>query len=156
MRLPVPRPRSLLVGIAAVVVAGSLLAAEGERWQLPGLGGGELTEARLAQGATLLVVWASWSPRCRDIVPQTNALVERWGERGQVVTVVFQEEPQTVEGFLRGQTLRAPVYLDRDGAFSKKHAVTTLPSLVIFRDGEAVYQGKLPAEPDSLIRRYLG
>ena len=29
--------------------------------------------AELEQGPAIVVVWASWSPRCRDVVPRVNA-----------------------------------------------------------------------------------
>ncbi len=47
------------------------------------------------------------------------------------------------------------MFLDPDGAFSKKHAVTTLPSLVVFKDGRSGYRGKLPEDPDSVIAQVL-
>jgi thiol-disulfide isomerase/thioredoxin len=135
---------------ALLAVAGRADAAAGDV-RLPGLGGGQLTSADLDQGVTLVVVWASWSPRCRDIVERVDALASGWSARARVVTVDFQEEPADVERFLAGKSMRAPVYLDRDGEFSKAHAVATLPGLIVFRDGEARYQGKLPADPDSVI-----
>src|SRR5690606_15310648 len=104
-----------------------------------------------AQGATVVVVWASWSPRCRDIVERVDAIAAKWSGRARIVTVDFQEEPADIERFLAGKSLAAPVYLDRDGEFSKAHAVATLPGLILFRDGQVRYQGKLPADPDSVL-----
>lgn len=123
---------------------------------LPGLNGGALTSADLAKGTHVLVVWATWSPRCRDIVPRVNELAGKLGARARVATVNFQEEPAPIEAFLAGKSLQAPVYLDKSGDFSKAHAVTTLPGLVIYRDGEVLFQGRLDtdanAQVDSLIR----
>jgi thiol-disulfide isomerase/thioredoxin len=144
-------------GVAAVL-AGLLLAlplvAQGNV-RLPGLDGGQLTSGDLASGSTIVVVWSTWSPRCRDIVPRVNSLAGQWGGRARVVTVNFQEEPAAVRKFLEGKSLSAPVYLDRDGEFAKAHAVTTLPGLVVFRDGAARYQGKLPADPDAVLNDAL-
>jgi thiol-disulfide isomerase/thioredoxin len=147
---------------AAALAAGFLLLAMGApapaqtNVRLPGLSGGQLTGAELARGATVVVVWASWSPRCRDIVERANAVASRWGGRARVVTVDFQEDPAAVEAFLRDKKLAVPVYLDRDGEFSKAHAVTTLPGLVVFQDGAVRYQGKLPADPDATLSQILG
>lgn len=135
---------------AGMAFAGRAARAEGDV-RLPGLDGGQLTSADLARGTTLVVVWASWSPRCRDIVERVNALSAKWSGRARVVTVDFQEEPAEVERFLAGKSLAAPVYLDRDGEFSKAHAVATLPGLIVFSDGQARFQGKLPADPDAVI-----
>lgn len=143
---------ALLVAALALVLglAGDAGRAQGG-FRLPGLRGGELTEQDLASGTTVIVVWASWSPRCRDIVERTNAIAERWGGRARVVTVDFQEEAADVERFLAGKDLRAPVYLDADGEFSKANAISTLPGLIVMRDGQARYRGKLPADPDAAI-----
>jgi thiol-disulfide isomerase/thioredoxin len=144
------------LAVGALLVATPRGAAAQSDVRLPGLDGGQLTGADLAHGATVIVVWASWSPRCRDIVEQANALAARWGSRARVVTVDFQEDPAAVRSFLAGKKLTVPVFLDRDGEFSKAHAVTTLPGLVVVRDGAARYQGKLPADPDTTISQALG
>ncbi|MDX1643642.1 MAG: TlpA disulfide reductase family protein [Thermoanaerobaculia bacterium] len=123
---------------------------------LPGLDGGDLEESELLQGASIVVIWASWSPRCRDIVERVNALHSRWNDRAKVLTVDFQEDPATIREFLGGKRLRAPVYLDRNGAFSKKNAVTTLPGLLIYKDGQILFRGKLPDDAESLIAQVLG
>lgn len=136
-------------------------AVADDRDVLAGLDGGRLTRADLEEGEVIVVVWASWSPRCRDIVPRVNDLARRWSPRARVVTVVFQEEAEAVRRFLArnspaGDHLHAPVYLDTTGAFAKRHAVATLPGLLVFKDGAAGYRGKLPAHPDPVIERVLG
>jgi thiol-disulfide isomerase/thioredoxin len=130
------------------------LAAD-ERLALPGLEVGRLTEADLEDGTTILVVWASWSPRCRGVAASIAALAEAWSGKARVASVVFQEEPSAVRRFLAGRDLRSPVYLDTTGAFSKRHAVTTLPGLLVFDGGKAAFRGKLPADPDPVIERAL-
>ena len=130
------------------------LAGQGS-FNLPGLSGGSLSSADLATGTTILVVWASWSPRCRDIVPRVNDLASRFGGRARVVTVDFQEEPAAVEAFLAGKGLTVPVYLDRSGDFSKAHAVTTLPGLIVYRAGEVRFQGRLEADAAAQIEPLL-
>ena len=152
------RPRWLAAALALLLLGAALVpapaSAQGVR--LPGLQGGQLTDGDLAQGATVVVVWASWSPRGKDIVDRVNAIQSRWGSRARVVTVNFQEDRGTVEGFLAGKGLAVPVYLDADGAFSKKHAVTNLPGLLVVRDGNVAYRGKLPADPASILNETLG
>jgi thiol-disulfide isomerase/thioredoxin len=141
----------------AALLALLLLVATGARAsvpdgvRLPGLRGGEVTSADLARGNWVLVVWASWSPRCRDIVERVNALVDQVGGRARVVALDFQEEPAVVEAFLAGKTLRAPVHLDRDGELSKAMGVVSLPGLLVLRSGEVRYQGRLPADAGTLL-----
>jgi thiol-disulfide isomerase/thioredoxin len=122
---------------------------------LQGLGGERLGGAELAQGTTILVFWTSWSPHSRDVVARVKPLAEHWGGRARVVTVNFMEERPAVDGFLSGKGFDVPVFLDSDGAFSRKYAVATLPGLLIIRDGQAVYKGRLPDDPDRVIADYL-
>jgi len=70
--------------------------------------------------------------------------------------VNFQEDRTAVESFLAGKDLGAAVFLDPDGAFSKKYAMATLPGLLIIKDGQVVYRGKLPDDPDRVIGEFLG
>ena len=142
----------------ALVVVSSLCGAPAEAQpggSLPGLAGGQLSSADLAQGTHIIVVWASWSPRCRDISPRVNELVQKLSGQGRVVTVNFQEEAAAIDEFVRQHPLDAPIFLDRDGEFSKGHAVTTLPGLIVVRQGEVLYQGRLAAEADSQVQDLL-
>jgi thiol-disulfide isomerase/thioredoxin len=147
--------RQLLVLALLAGFAGSLAPASAQGPVLQGLGGERLSEADLAQGATIFIVWASWSPRSRDVVPRINQVAQRWGGKARVVTVNFQEDRAAVESFLAGKGMGATVYLDADGAFSKKYAVATLPGLLIVKDGRVAYRGKLPDDPDRVIAEIL-
>jgi thiol-disulfide isomerase/thioredoxin len=153
-RLPYLRWSALAALAAALLLLLPVPPAAAQTLQ--GLGGERLSEADLARGTTIIVVWASWSPRGRNIDGRVNALVDRWGRDARVVTVNFQEDRATVEEFLRGKSLRAPVFLDTDGAFSKKNAVTTLPGLLVIRDGNTAFRGKLPDDADAIIAEIVG
>ena len=148
----------LAVSLAVVALVAGLAAtpAAAQGLRLRGLAGEELRESDLAGQPTIVVVWASWSPRGRDVVQRVKVLVGRWGGWARVITVNFQEDRATVEKFLAGQNLGAPVFLDTDGAFSKKYGVTNLPGLVVFKDGDAAYRGKLPDDADAVIVPILG
>ncbi len=123
--------------------------------ELAALDGDPLRESALTDGATIVVVWASWSPRCRKIAEQVNELEARWGSKARVITVNFQESPEVARGFLAGKRMSAPVFLDQDGAFSKKHAVTWLPGLLVFKEGEIPYKGRFAADVDSTLARFF-
>ncbi len=137
----------------ALFLAATLSHASAEG--LVGLEGGEPPQAELNEGDTIIVVWASWSPRSRNIGERVAAIEERWGERARVVTVNFQEKPETARAFARKQELATPVYLDRNAVFAKRHAVTSLPFLLVLSTGEAAFAGKLPADADAVIERAL-
>lgn len=150
-----------LLGTCAALLLGGLLAGAGGAeaqggGRLPGLDGGALTQADLTQKDTVLVFWASWSPKCRNIAQRVNQIHSAWNGTARVVTVNFQEDESTIREFLGGQRLRAPVYLDRDGKFSRRHTVTDLPGLVVYKAGSVVYQGRLPQDVDKLLERVLG
>lgn len=140
----------LLLALAALAVGVATLA-DAQEVRLRGLGGEELRDADLAQGTTIIVVWASWSPRGRDVVDRVNALSGRWGRQARVITVNFQEDRPTVEGFLAGKGLGSPVFLDTDGAFAKRYAVTNLPGLLVIQNGDVAFRGKLPDDPDGVL-----
>jgi thiol-disulfide isomerase/thioredoxin len=146
--------------LAATALLGTLLGTarpvDAQGVLLKGLGGEQLSEADLAQGATIFIVWASWSPHSRGIVDRVNPMVQRWSGKARVVTVNFQENRQAVEGFLAGKSFGTTVFLDTDGTFSKKYAVATLPGLLIIKDGRVAYSGKLPEDPDRVIVEILG
>jgi thiol-disulfide isomerase/thioredoxin len=148
--------RGLAALLALAFAAGAATPAVAQDLRLKGLRGEELRESDLASQPTVVVVWASWSPRGRDIDRRVGALAGRWGRQARVITVNFQEDEATVEQFLAGKSMGAPVFLDSDGAFSKKYAVTNLPGLLVFKDGKAAFRGKLPDDPDAVISPILG
>jgi thiol-disulfide isomerase/thioredoxin len=146
--------------IASALVAVAVLAAfpgsaSAQPVNLTCLGGEGLSDGDLARGTTIVVVWASWSPRSRGVVESVSSLASRWGGRARVVTVTYQEDRQAVERFLAGRSLGAPVCLDPEGAFSKKYNVATLPGLLVLKDGQAVHRGKLSDDSDRAIAAAL-
>ena len=56
---------SIAMLLLAATLAVGAFAQDGPRLQ--GRDGGELTQSDIERGATVLVVWASWSPRCRKV-----------------------------------------------------------------------------------------
>ncbi|MFN7959712.1 MAG: TlpA disulfide reductase family protein [Thermoanaerobaculia bacterium] len=129
--------------------------AAGEPPGLVTLEGAEIPAAELAQGRVVLVVWASWSPRCRDIADRLNALNQQWGREAKIYAVSFQEDRAAVDAFLAGRRLPVQAALDREGNFSKRHAITALPSLIVFEDGRSLYSGKLPDDANGLLANLL-
>lgn len=150
------RPVALVLALALLAgLPAPLAPAAAQGPLLQGLGGERLSEADLAQGATIFIVWASWSPHSRDVVGRVNQVAQRWGGKARVVTVNFQEDRGAVESFLAGKNLGTTVFLDADGAFSKKYAVATLPGLLVIKDGRVAFSGKLPADPDRILVELL-
>jgi thiol-disulfide isomerase/thioredoxin len=148
------------VGSAAVLALLLLLLgtahAGAQETRLQGMRGEHLGDTDLARGTTILVFWTSWSPHSRDIVARVNPLIQRWGGHARIITVNFQEDRPTIEGFLSGKDLGVPVFLDSDGSFARKYAVAALPGLLIVRDGQVIYKGRLPEDANRVIADFLG
>ena len=148
----------LAIGIALILVL-SIGAAGPARAQrggdrLSGLDGGALTQGELQQRDSIVVFWASWSPKCRDIVERLNRLHAKWNNKARVVSVNFQEDPAKVRLFLASrEELNAPVFLDERGDFSKRHRVSSAPWLLVLKDGARVFSGKLSRDPNQVIEQ---
>jgi hypothetical protein len=145
---------------ATLSVVALLLALPGagysQELELPGLDGGRLSESDLSEGTHIIVFWTSWAPRGRDVVERVNGLADRWGSRARVSTINFQEDESAVRTFLEGKsTLKARVFLDRDGDLSKKHRVNSAPWLLILKEGRTSFSDKLPDDPHSVVAQVL-
>lgn len=138
----------LVVGLVAVPT----VSAQG--WRLEGLGGASLDSGQVASGQTVLIFWASWSPRGRDIVDRAVALERQFQGKARFFLVNFQEDEATARQFL-GSRPSPPVLLDRDGALAKRHAVLNLPGMVVFKNGEAVYSGRLTQDAAAVLASHL-
>ena len=140
--------------LVVLLVAVSPAAAQ---WSLPRLGGGApLDPSAIATGLVIAVVWTTWSPRGGNIVERLNRIEREWGSRARVVSVVFQESPETVERFLQGKEIEVSVFLDSGNAdFSKRNNVTQVPRLLVFKDGVTAVNVNLTDDPDPLIRGAL-
>ena len=146
-----------LLAVAAVLFASLLVIVQPVSSQggaLVGLGGDSLTEQSMNSGSHVLIFWASWSPKCRDIDQRSSRIASSWKSKARVAMVNFQEDRDTVEDFLGGSG-SIPTYLDRDGSFAKRHSVLNLPGLLVVKDGKVVYQGRLPTDVDELLGSHL-
>ena len=152
MRLGIVVFTLALITAAAAVWDRPLAAQDGG---LVCLGGEQLREGDLTRGTTIIVLWASWSPKSRDIVERVNPIAARWGGSARVFAVSFQENRSAVEKFLAGKGLNVPVCMDAEGLFSRKHNVSTLPGLLVIKDGQVAYRGKLPQDADQVLSELL-
>ncbi|MEM1248589.1 MAG: TlpA disulfide reductase family protein [Acidobacteriota bacterium] len=143
---------------ALLLVLSALLAAPAvsQGFRLEGLDGSSLSQEALESGDWVIVVWASWSPRARDIGPRIDALAGELSGRARVCGVHFQDTPAEVRKSLGAQRPDAPLYVDARGDFSKKYQVSDLPSLLILRQGRVVHKGRLTADPVSVASPLLG
>ncbi len=102
--------------------------------------GGEALNLRehLGEKATVVIFWATWSPRSAEALADFQKLYEVYRDRGlQVigVNVDHQEwEPGAegeVERFVKEHGIRFPVVVDRDLAVFNAYGVIAVPSLLL-------------------------
>jgi thiol-disulfide isomerase/thioredoxin len=117
---------------------------------------GSPLKSEALEGDAIVVFFASWSPRCRDVVERARELEEKWGSRASVFLVAFQEGDEEVRRFLAGAQGDVDVLRDADGSFSKRHGITTLPSLLVIESGSVAFRGRLPSDADSVLRPIFG
>lgn len=122
--------------------------------RLPGLGGDSFSESDLARGTTVVVLWASWSPKCRAVPAQIATLESSLGGV-RIVSVSYQEDEAAAAAFARQGALRGAIYLDRDGAFARRVGLATLPAFIVYRDGAVLLRGRLGDESASQISAAL-
>jgi thiol-disulfide isomerase/thioredoxin len=141
--------------VVACLALGGVARLAAEDVHLTGMEGEQLNDAELAKGTTIVIVWACWSPRSRDIATRVKPLADHWGGRARVLALDFEEDRPTVKAFLGGKSMGVPIFLDSDGLFSKKYAIATLPGLLVIREGKVEYHGKLPDDPDRVLTDIL-
>jgi thiol-disulfide isomerase/thioredoxin len=152
-RLLSPLVLALMVGLSAFACQAD--AAQESKLVLKGLDHGALSDADLQKGTTILIVFAGWSPRCRDVISRVNGIHGKWGSQARIGLVDFQEPEGDIRAFLKDRETPVPIYLDSDGEFSKRYAVTQLPYLLIIRNGKTLSQGRLPEDADRTISTAL-
>lgn len=140
--------RWMVVVCALLVSAGAALA---QGIVLDGVDGGRLSEAELGRGNTVLVFWATWSPRGRNISARVQDVARGARGRATVAAVNYQEDAATVKRFLADSSFGVPVYLDVDGVLAKKYRMANLPGLLVLKNGNVAYQGKLPENVDQVL-----
>lgn len=154
-----PRRRpARTIGAALASFTMALAMASGvqaQDWRLSGLGGQDLTPAGIAQGNVIVVTWATWSPAAKGLAPRVNALEQRWSGKAKVYTVNFQEDAAKVRSFVSATPFNAPVLLDLEGTFSRSYSIANLPGLLVLKNGQVAYRGKLPDDSDGLLAGLL-
>jgi thioredoxin 1 len=76
--------------------------------------------------------WAEWCSSCKRLAPTLDQLAEEYGDRVEVVKINADDNPETVRAY----------------------GVLSLPTLLVFRDGEPV-GALVGARPKSALRDAL-
>jgi thiol-disulfide isomerase/thioredoxin len=96
------------------------------------LGGGRFNLAELKGHVVVLDFWASWCGPCMQAMPQVDAAVEEYADRGvKLVAVNMQEDQTAASGALERLKIHPAVALDVDGAAAEHYQVTAIPQTVV-------------------------
>jgi thioredoxin 1 len=71
-------------------------------------------DSTIAQGVTLVDFWATWCGPCRMLTPTIEALAKEYDGKANV----------------------AKVNVDDEGELAMKFQVSSIPTLIVFKDGE--------------------
>ncbi|HEY2942028.1 MAG TPA: thioredoxin [Vicinamibacteria bacterium] len=83
-------------------------------------------EVLAAEGTVLVDFWAAWCPPCRKLSPLVDELAQEYAGRLKVGKLDVDDSPDV----------------------ASRYGITSIPSLLVFRDGQVVGQrvGCLPRE----------
>lgn len=90
-------------------------------------------EVKDASGRVVVDFYADWCGPCRQVAPAVEELSSKWNGSVRFVKVDIDESPQ----------------------LAKAYGVSSIPTIVLFEDGEIV-AGTMGARPAHAIERALG
>ena len=122
--------------------------------ELPCLGaGGTLRLSRLTGTPTVVNLWASWCPPCRDELPAFARLAQDGGSRLRVLGVASRDSTGNAVAFAGEAALPFPSLEDRTGDLGRGLRRVGLPVTVLVRaDGSIVRVHQGPALTDTTLR----
>jgi thiol-disulfide isomerase/thioredoxin len=96
------------------------------------LDGGRFNLADLKGHVVVLDFWASWCGPCMQAMPEVDAVVDEFTDRGvKLVAVNMQEDRTAATGALDRLKIHPAVALDVDGAAAEHYQVTAIPQMVL-------------------------
>jgi thiol-disulfide isomerase/thioredoxin len=113
---------------------------------LPLASGGTADLANERGKVVLLNFWATWCDPCRAEMPGLQQLADdllRERVPFAFYTVNLQEDPPTIQPYLRELGLHAPVLLDEDGDVTRSFGVRALPATFLVDQAGVLRQQRL-------------
>jgi uncharacterized protein (TIGR03435 family) len=100
----------------------------------------------------VLEFWATWCAPCIGAMPHLNELAEKFKDRKVTFLAVSNEEPGTVESFLKRGLLKTWVATDPSGKMFKDYGVLSIPKTVVLDRGGKV---ALATHPNALQAEHI-
>ena len=139
-------------------------AAAGER-TLPALafdclGGGRLDLGRAPGTPTVLNLWGSWCPPCREEMPVLQSFAEEAGDRVRVLSVISKDGVPQADSFAADAGVTFPGAFDGEGRLMAELGINALPyTYFLDADGGLVHTETGPvasvAELQDLVADHL-
>ena len=125
------------------------------------MGGGTLDLSRAPGVPTVLSLWASWCPPCREELPMVQQLAAAGGDRVRVLGVASLDGAKQAASFAADAGITFPSAFDGDGEVMSAIGVNTLPHTVFLAaDGSVAYVQTGPVASleqfEQLVADHLG
>ena len=84
--------------------------------------------------------WASWCPPCTDELPYFQRLKEQYVDSVRIITVDWNEDPQTALAYLKKEHIDLPLVPDRQSKIYAAYSLKEVPDTVVLNaDGAVTY-----------------
>lgn len=130
--------------------------------QLAGVAGAPLSLSEFRGKPLLINFWATWCPPCVEELPLLNRFFAENHANGWQVLGIAVDRVDSVQSFLKRNSLKFPVAVDGAGGLALSRALGnpagSLPFSVVYApSGDVVYRkiGQLAAEDLGTLRRNL-
>jgi thiol-disulfide isomerase/thioredoxin len=117
--------------------------------------GESLSLASLKGNVVLIDFWATWCPPCIEGLPITQAVYDKYKDKGLKVIAVSDEDKDTVKKFIDENKYTFPTYLDPEQSAFGAFEIRGIPTMVVIdREGRLV-EKSVGLHPQSDIERML-
>ena len=124
-------------------------------------GGGSLDLGRAPGVPTLVNLWGSWCPPCREEMPVLQSFARAAGDRVQVLGVISKDGVPQADAFAADAGVTFPGAFDREGRLMAELGINALPyTYFLDADGAVAHVETGPvdsvAELETLVAEHLG
>ncbi len=88
-------------------------------------------------GVSIINLWATWCPPCREEMPELEAFYQKNKDKVKFFAVNIQEDAKTIKDFMSKNKYTFPVYLDPSGVSTGMLVTRGIPTTVVL-DGKGV------------------
>jgi thiol-disulfide isomerase/thioredoxin/outer membrane lipoprotein-sorting protein len=93
---------------------------------------GKKTTLSALKGSVVFVdLWATWCGPCKETLPHTQALHDKYAAKGLKVLAISNEPRETVEPFLKANKFTFPAYIDSESNAGRAYRSPGLPTFLI-------------------------